>query len=196
MYARVSTEKQKTERQLDDLRGFVERMGWDSIEYLETESSEKRRPVLERMMDDARLKKFDVVIVWKLDRIARSMKQLIEIVLELDKRGIRFLSMQGDIDSDQKDPMGRFLLHLFAALAELERGIIVERVKAGVAQAKRSGKHCGRPKRVFRRDEAAQMRQRGMSWRAISKALDVPQATLRLALSGCAESLAPRPPKP
>ena len=92
--------------------------------------------------------------------------------------------------------MGRFLLHLFAALAELERGIIVERVKAGVAQAKRAGKHCGRPRKVFRRDEAAQMRKRGMSWRAIVKALNVPQVTIRLALSGRAQSLLPSPSQP
>jgi DNA invertase Pin-like site-specific DNA recombinase len=179
IYARVSTDKQKTDMQLHDLREYVTRAGWEAAEYLETESSVKKRPVFERMMQDARMRKFDVVVVWKLDRIARSMKQFIDIVLELDKVNVRFLSItQKNIDSDQKDPMGRFLLRLFAALAELERGIIVERVKAGVAQAQRAGKHCGRPKKVFRRDEAAEMRTRGLSYRAIAKHFGVGLGTV------------------
>ena len=185
IYARVSTDKQKTDMQLTDLREYVRRAGWESVEYLETESSVKKRPVFERMMQEARMRKFDVVMVWKLDRIARSMKQFIDIVLELDKVNVRFLSItQKNIDSDQKDPMGRFLLHLFAALAELERGIIVERVKAGVTEAKRQGTHCGRPKKVFRRDEATELRKKGLSWRAIAKELGVNHMTVKRALAG------------
>src|SRR4051794_4507698 len=179
IYARVSTDKQKTDMQLTDLREYVRRAGWESVEYLETESSVKKRPVFERMMQEARMRKFefDVVIVWKLDRIA--------LVLELDKVNVRFLSItQKNIDSDQKDPMGRFLLHLFAALAELERGIIVERVKAGVVEAKRQGTHCGRPKKVFRRDEATELRKKGLSWRAIAKELGVNHMTVKRALAG------------
>ena len=101
-------------------------------------------------------------------------------MLDLDRAGVRFLSVtQRNIDSDQRDPMGRFLLHLFAALAELERGVIVERVRAGVAEAKRQGKHCGRPRKVFRRDEAAQLRKSGMSWRAIARKLGVSFMTVK-----------------
>src|SRR3954454_15338293 len=112
------------------------------------------------------------------------MKQFIDIVLELDKVNVRFLSItQKNIDSDQKDPMGRFILQLFAALAELERGIIVERVKAGVAAAQARGKHCGRPRKVFHRDQATELREKGLSWRAIARQLGVPQATVRRAVS-------------
>lgn len=155
-------------------------LGWEWVEYLEQESSVKYRPVLEQMMADAKLGKFDVVCVWKLDRIARSTKQFVDLVLELDRYGVRFMSLtQKMIDSDQKDPMGRFLLHLFAALAELERGIIIERVRAGVASAKARGKHCGRPPKAFHRDRVVEMRGRGLSWRAIAKELGVDQRTIR-----------------
>jgi DNA invertase Pin-like site-specific DNA recombinase len=131
-------------------------------------------------MDHAKQRRFDVVVVWKLDRIARSTKQFVDLVLDLDRAGIRFLSVtQRNIDSDQRDPMGRFLLHLFAALAELERGVIVERVRAGVAEAKRQGKHCGRPRKIFRRDEAVLLRKSGMSWRAIARKLGVSFMTVK-----------------
>jgi DNA invertase Pin-like site-specific DNA recombinase len=195
IYARVSTVQQKTDMQLDDCRRFAKLAhGWKLIEYLETESSVKRRPVLERMMQDARLKKFDVVVVWKLDRIARSMKQFIDLVLELDRYGIRFVSVtQKMIDSDQKDPMGRFLLHLFAALAEFERGLIVERVRSGVAAAKARGKHCGRPKKIFRRDEALALRRAGKSYRAIAAAVGADPKTIRLLVRQSGEKVSKKP---
>ena len=160
--------------QVAEVKRYIQAMGWQSVPYFEQESSVKHRPVFERLMDDAKQRKFDVLVVWKLDRIARSTKQFVDLVLDLDRVGIRFLSVtQRNIDSGQKDPMGRFLLHLFAALAELERRVIVERVRAAVAEAKRQGKHCGRPRNVFRRDEAAQLRQSGVSWRAIGRKLGV-----------------------
>jgi DNA invertase Pin-like site-specific DNA recombinase len=180
MYLRVSTDKQKTDMQVSEVRRYVRAMGWNGVEYVEKESSVKYRPVFEQLMDHAKQRRFDVVVVWKLDRIARSTKQFVDLVLDLDRAGIRFLSVtQRNIDSDQRDPMGRFLLHLFAALAELERGVIVERVRAGVAEAKRQGKHCGRPRKVFRRDEAAQLRKSGMSWRAIARKLGVSFMTVK-----------------
>lgn len=182
IYARVSTEKQKTDMQLTDLREYAQRMGFETVEYLEKESSVKKRPVLERMMMDARLRKFDQVLVWKIDRLARSMKHFIDLVLELDHAGVALHAITQNIRSDQKDPMGKFVLGLFGLLAELERSIIVERVRAGVAEAKRQGKHCGRPKRIFRRDEAAELRAGGMSWRAIAQQMGVPHSTVRAAL--------------
>jgi DNA invertase Pin-like site-specific DNA recombinase len=112
------------------------------------------------------------------------MKQFVDTVLELDRAGVCFKAITQNISSDQKDPMGKFVLGLFGLLAELERGIIVERVRAGVAEAKRRGKHCGRPRKVFRRDEAAALRSQGLSWRTISMLIGVPQSTIRLALSG------------
>lgn len=179
-YGRVSTVRQKTDSQVDESRALLTGLNWQWVEYLEQESAVKHRPVLEQMMADAKLKKFDVICVWKLDRIARSTKQFIDLVLELDRYGVRFMSLtQKMIDSDAKDPMGRFLLHLFSALAELERGIIVERVKAGVASAKARGVHCGRQPKAFHRDRVLELRAGGMSWRAIARELGVDQRTIR-----------------
>jgi DNA invertase Pin-like site-specific DNA recombinase len=183
IYARVSTKKQETDMQMTPLREFVARMGWEAVEYLEKESSVKRRPVFDQLLKDARQRKFDTILVWKIDRFARSMKQFIDTVLELDSVGVSLRSITQNICSDQKDPMGRFVIGLFGLLAELERAIIVERVRAGVAEAKRKGKHCGRPAKVFRRDQARALRKQGMSWRAIAAELGVPFSTVRRAMA-------------
>jgi DNA invertase Pin-like site-specific DNA recombinase len=181
IYARVSTEDQKCDLQLTELRGYVERSGWKAIEYVETASGKAggKRPVLDRLLQDARLKKFDFVLVWKLDRFGRSLQHLIENVQTLDSAGIRFIVPSQNIDTDTKSPMGKFLMHIFGAFAEFERDLIVERVRAGVAEAQRQGKHCGRPKRVFRRDEALRLRKQGHSWRQIGKMMEVPWSTVR-----------------
>ncbi|SRR5581483_5806687 len=182
IYARVSTDKQSTDMQMTDLREYVRRAGWESVEYMETQSSVKHRPVFERMMQDARMRKFDTILVWKIDRFARSMQQFINTVLELDAVGVSLRSITQNVSTDQKDPMGQFVLGLFALLAQLERSIIVERVRAGVAEAKRKGKHCGRPVKIFRRDEALRLRNEGKSWREIERILKVPQTTIRKGL--------------
>jgi DNA invertase Pin-like site-specific DNA recombinase len=182
IYARVSTTDQKNDMQFTELRGYIERMGWDRVEYAEKASSVKKRPVLEKMLADARLRKFDIVVVWKIDRFARSMKQFTDNVLLLDQYGIRFVAPTQGIDTDKQSPTGRFLMQILAAFAELERNMIVERVRAGVAEAQRQGKHCGRPKKIFRRDEALAMRTAGASFGAIAKALGIPKATVISAL--------------
>lgn len=125
---------------------------------------------------------------------ARETEEVLTVLSRPDQVTVASITAQGAADFSCW-----LVIHWSAVTGsepELERGIILERVKAGVAQAQRAGKHCGRPKKVFRRDEAAPMRKRGMSWRAVSKALNVPAATIRLPLLWCAESLPPRPPKP
>ena len=186
IYARVSTKKQETAMQLTDLRGYAQRMEWEAIEYIEQASSVKYRPEFEHLMADARLRKFDVVLVWKVDRFARSMKQFVDTVLDLDRAGVCFKAITQNISSDQKDPMGQFVLGLFGLLAQLERAMIVERVNAGVAEAKRQGKHCGRPFKVFRRDRAMELRKQGASWREIARQLSVPPSTIRRVLGRAA----------
>lgn len=177
---------QKTDMQLTDLREYVKRAGWESAEYIETESSMKLRPVFERMLKDARLRKFEVVLVWKIDRFARSMKQFIDVVLDLDAVGVSLTSITQNISTSARDPMGQFVVRLLALLAELEHAIIVERTKAGVAEARLQGKHCGRPAKVFHRDRAVAMRNQvpPLSWRKIAQLMGIPQATLRRALAG------------
>lgn len=170
--------------QLSELRGFASRMGWEALEFVEKASGKagSKRPVLERLMKDARMRRFNIVLVWKLDRFGRSVPEFVTRVQDLDNAGVRFIAVTQGIDTDSRSPTGKLLMHILAAIAEFERDLIRERVKAGVAEAKRRGKHCGRPKKVFRRDEAAEMRAAGLSWRKIAAALGVPQATVRLAL--------------
>jgi putative DNA-invertase from lambdoid prophage Rac len=183
IYARVSTEDQKYELQLTELREYCQRQAWDRVEYTEKASSVKRRPEFERLMADARLKKFDVVIVWKVDRFGRSIQDFLKNVLTLDSFGIRFLAVTQSIDTNKKDPMSKFVLGLFGLLAEFEHDMIVERTLAGVAEAKRQGKHCGRPKRVFRRDQAMELRKQGLSWRAIAAKMGVSFMTVQRAVT-------------
>lgn len=184
IYVRVSTADQKHEMQTTELRQFAARMGWEIVEYSEKASSVKLRPVLERMMADARLRKFDVLLVWKLDRFGRSLQQLTTNILTLDSLGIRFIAVTQGIDTDKQNPMSRLMLHMLGAFAEFERAIIVERVNAGIVEAKRQGKHCGRPKKIFKRDGALELRKQGLSLRGIAAKLGVPLTTIAAALRG------------
>ena len=135
-------------------------------------------------MRDASTRRFDAVLVWKLDRWGRSVAHSIKSIQELIALDIRFLAVTQNIDTDESNPMSRFLLHIFAAFAELEREMIRERVTSGIRAAQASGKKLGRPKRVFRRDLAISLRESGMSWRKIAAALEVPMATVIDACQG------------
>lgn len=179
-----------------ELREYAQRMSWSAVEYTDKTSGTKvRRPGLDRLMADARLRKFDVVLVYKLDRFARSMTQLVTNIQLLDSYGVRFVCATQGIDTDKSNPVSRLLLHILGAVAEFERGIIVERVKSGIAEAKRRGVHCGRSKRVFRRDEAMRLRKEGLSLRKIGEKLGVPFTTVAdaLKLYENAEKSTPRP---
>jgi len=202
IYARVSTSDQSCQMQLSELRSYAQRMGWEPpVEYVETASGKalSKRPVLAKLLADARLRRFDVLLVWKLDRFGRSLKHICENIETLDASGVRFLCPSQGIDTDNRSPMGKFFVQILGAFAELEREIIKERTMTGKAEYNkafdrgdigkvrnsRSGKNLPshRPKKVFRRDLAKELRESGMSWRAIGKQLGVPQSTIRLALS-------------
>ena len=187
IYARVSTADQSCEMQLRELREYTERRGWKAAgEYVDTgwSGAKANRPELDRLMRDASMRRFDAVLVWKLDRWGRSVAHSIKSIQELIALGIRFLAVTQNIDTDESNPMSRFMLHIFAAFAELERDMIRERVTSGIRVAKANGKQLGRLKRVFRRDLALSMREAGMSWRKIADALDVPMATVIDACKG------------
>ena len=199
IYARVSTLDQFCEMQRSELGEFLERMTWAKVEYVDKASTRGRRPMLEKLLADARQRKFDVVLVWKLDRFGRSVRELVENIQTLDGLGIRFMVPSQSIDTDQKNPTGRLLMHVLAAVAEFERDLIRERVVGGQAEYERaykagkvgkerhsrSGKDLpiGRPAKVFRRDEAERLRRAGLSWRRIARALRVPASTIRTALA-------------
>lgn len=179
-YCRVSTADQSTDLQVTELTAYAARMNWTLTEVYQDQisGSKDRRPGLDRLMEDARMRRFDAVLVWKLDRFGRSLSQLIDNVQKLDGYGVRFLSSTENIDTNHGSPIGKLMLHLFASFAEFERGLIRERVNAGVREAQRRGKHCGRPVRVFRRDEALRLKSEGMSLRQIAKLLNVPVMTI------------------
>ena len=185
IYARVSTSDQDCDLQLRDLHEYCQRREWKAIEYVDTGVSGVRssREHLDRLMHDARRGKLDVVICWRFDRFARSTKHLLEALEEFKALGIGFVSHQEAIDTTS--PMGKLLFTIVAAMAEMERAILIERVKAGIASAKAKGKSFGRPKKVFRRDTAIELRGLGYSWRRISRLLSVPVSTLR---DACTES--------
>ena len=148
IYARVSTGEQNPELQLRDLRDYAERRGFIvHREYVETVTGDvrrrKRAPEFEAMMADARRGRFDCVLVWKYDRFARSLGALVAALQEFRDLGIDFISHTQAIDTTT--PMGRLFFHVIGSFAEFERDVIVERVRAGLANARAKGKRLGRP---------------------------------------------------
>ena len=191
LYVRVSTEDQQCDLQLKNLRAYSQRSGWlIKTEYLEKLSANEGspRPQLERLLFDARLKRFDVVLVSKLDRFGRSTIDTLSNIRALSAAGVRFLCPEMNIDTDNQNPMGQFILTIFAAIAE-PAGFRAYREahaagRIGTTRHSKSGKDLpvGRPPRVFCRDQALELRNQGLSWRKIAAALGIPQATIRLAL--------------
>jgi DNA invertase Pin-like site-specific DNA recombinase len=136
------------------------------------------RPELTRLMNDARERRFDLVVVWKLDRWGRSVADSMRTIQELDALGVKFLAVTQNIGTEESSPMARFMLTIMSAFAELEEELIRERTVAGVRAAKANGKTLGRTRRVFRRDEAIRLRNGGLSWREVAKRLEVPVTTV------------------
>jgi DNA invertase Pin-like site-specific DNA recombinase len=180
LYARVSTSDQSTEMQLTALRQYVDRRGWNLCqEYVDQgfSGSRERRPALDRLMGDARRQAFRAVVVFRFDRFARSVSHLARALDEFRALGIEFVSLHEAVDTST--PMGRAMFHIAGAFAELEREIIRERVKAGLANAKRRGKRLGRRRAMVNAQSLEEMASRGFSGRAIAKATGVSEATVR-----------------
>lgn len=144
LYARVSTLEQSCDMQLEDLRRYAQRFA-QSKEYVEigVSGAQRRRPQLDALMADARRRRFDVVLVWKFDRFARSVKHLVDSLEEFRALGIDFISFTEGIDTTT--PSGELLFHIMGAVAQFERDLIAERVRAGIAHARALGKRIGRP---------------------------------------------------
>jgi DNA invertase Pin-like site-specific DNA recombinase len=183
LYARVSTSDQNCQLQISELRDYVAKRGNDwqiAGEYIDAgvSGAKASRPELNRLMADARKRRFDAVLVWKLDRWGRSVIDSIKNIQELRSLGVRFLAVTQNIDTDESNAMSGFLIVVLSAFAEMERQLIIERTVLGVRAARAAGKTLGRPKRVFHRDEALRLRAEGRSWRAIGKELGVPFSTV------------------
>ncbi len=179
VYARVSTSDQSTESQLLDLRRYVRERGWDIFkEYVDEgiSGTKDSRPALNELMNDAKKRRFDVVLVWRFDRFARSTKHLILALEEFKNLGIDFVSFQENIDTSS--PLGSAIFTIISAVAQLERDIIAERVKAGLRRAKENGKKLGRPKLSIDAEQIHRLREQGLSLREIARRSDVSRSTV------------------
>ena len=192
LYGRVSTDEQDPAMQVADLRRLAEHRGWKVVEeYIDQgiSGSKASRPGLDRLMADARGGKLDVVAVWRFDRFARSTRHLLLALEEFHALGVDFVSVRESIDTST--PMGRMVFTMVAAVAELERELIRERVIAGVRRAQAQGKHCGRqPVKIDLRPAVA-MLDKGHGIKTTARSLGVSVSTLRRRLREAGEW--PRP---
>lgn len=187
LYARVSTSGngQDVGLQLDELRQVAAQRGWVVAGEFTGEGvsgAATERPALDAMLDAARRGRIDLVVVWKLDRLGRSLQHLLQILDELQHLGVGFVSVR-DAGIDTTTPTGRLLLHLLAAFAEYERSLIRERVVAGVRRAQAKGTHCGRPVVTMDLRPALALLERGHGLKRIAAMLDVSRTTLRARLT-------------
>ncbi len=181
LYARVSTNHQDVQMQLSELRAVAAQRGWDIVQEYADEGisgSSTARPGLDAMINDVRSGKLSMVVVWKMDRLGRSLSHLLQLLDEFNQLGVGFVSLR-DAGFDTVDsPSRRLLLGLIAVFCEYERSIILERVKAGVQRAKDQGKHCGRP--VLKTDTRPilALKEKGHSIREISEMLNLSRGTV------------------
>src|SRR6202166_854464 len=179
VYARVSTVDQHPESQLLDLRQFAAQRGLQIVqEYVDHGfcGARMRRPQLDRMMDDARRHKFDVVMVWACDRLARSTKHLLQVLDELNGFAIQFLSQREAIDTE--GALGRAIIVIVSAIAELERSLIVERVRSGMRRAKLEGRQIGRARLDINRQQVVEDRRTGMSLTLVARKHSISRASV------------------
>jgi DNA invertase Pin-like site-specific DNA recombinase len=181
-YLRVSKGEQKTDNQRPDVQRLVRARKLHVVaEYEEKVSAAKARPKFEAMMRDAHQGKFDVLVVWALDRFGRSMVGNLQAVLELDRIGVEVVSVR-EPWLDTGGPVRSLLIAIFSWVAEQERATIVARTKAGIERARGRGIRLGRPARRFDVKRALELKKEGASLRAIAKALKVPTTTLLRAM--------------
>jgi len=184
IYARVSTDKQKAEMQVVELKNYIKRRGFKLGQtYIDQgyTGGNIQRPSFGRMLSDAHKRSFDVLIVWKLDRLSRSLKDLITTLETLGSLGVDFISYDNSLDTST--PTGKLVFHVVGSVAEFERDIIRERVRAGLANARRNGKRLGRPPILAKVSPKINiLKENGLSNRAIASRVGVGETTVRRAL--------------
>src|ERR1700686_4577584 len=175
VYARVSTNNgQDPEMQLRELREYCQRRNWEvAREYVDVgiSGAKEKRPELDRLIADAHRRHFDAVVVWRFDRFARSVSHLLRALETFRSLGIEFVSLSEQVDTST--PTGKMIFTVLGAVAELERSLIAERVRAGVRNARAKGKRLGRPSKLADNGEIKRLRAQGASRRAIGKKLGV-----------------------
>jgi DNA invertase Pin-like site-specific DNA recombinase len=205
-YVRVSTAEQNCELQSREVQEYAKRQGWPVAEiYRDVDSGAKaNRSALSRLILAARERKFDCLLVWKLDRFGRSLVDCLNHIRTLEENGVRFIAVTQGLDTDLQNPASRFLLHVLGAAAEFERGLIRERTQAGQVRYRqdfesgRVGKTVysrsrrnmppHRPRRIFDREEVLRLRCQGRSYRQIAKSLGLGLGTVVRTLQACSKS--------
>ncbi len=187
IYTRVSTDEQSTSTQEHELRQYAKHRGW-TVQRIYTDhgfsGASEKRPALDELLRDARKRKFDVVLVWKFDRFARSLRQLVSALELFRKFGIDFVSATEAIDTSL--PSDELVFQIFGAIAQFERALIGERVKAGLAQARRKGKRIGRPPiRTLTAEESTCLRNEHVNGKSLRKLAQSYGVTLWTAHSAC-----------
>jgi DNA invertase Pin-like site-specific DNA recombinase len=171
--------------QLRELREYAARREWEIAgEYTDhgVSGSRDSRPELNRLMADAQQRRFDAVLVWKVDRFGRSLRHLVNALAELGALGVAFVSLRDNLDLST--PSGRLMFAVIGAMAEFERSLIQERVKAGLRNAQAKGQQLGRPLRVVSSEAILQMKAEGFSLRQIAERLGIGYGTVRARLAG------------
>jgi DNA invertase Pin-like site-specific DNA recombinase len=163
IYARVSTLDQEPENQLQELRRYVDARGWTAVEYVDrgVSGTKDRRPALDQLLADARRRRFDALVCWRLDRLGRNLRHLILLLDEPQAVGIGFVTLGEGIDTTS--PTGRLVLHVLGAIAEFERERIRERVVAGLRRARSNGQRLGRPRARYQSSGSRPSRRRRRS---------------------------------
>ena len=183
LYARVSTNNgQNPEMQLAELRQYCQRRGFEiSGEYVDNgvSGAKERRPQLDRLLADCRRRLVDAVVVYRYDRFARSLRQLVNALDEFRSLGIDFISLHEGVDTST--PNGRLVFGIFASIAEFERELIRDRVKSGIAAARRTGTRLGRPRVFVDRNRIVSLRKQGLAWATIAEQMDLGEGTIRRA---------------
>lgn len=193
LYLRVSTLDQHPETQRYDLRQMAQQRGLEIVqEYVDhgISGTRTRRPALDQMMADARRGRFDIVLVWACDRLARSTKHFLEVLDELNRLNIEFVSFREQLDTG--GALGRAVVVIISAIAELERSLIVERVRAGMRRARLEGRHIGRRPLDVDRAAVLRHRERGYSLTQIAKTFGIGRATVSRIIKEAQEATRPK----
>lgn len=177
-YFRVSTVDQHPENQIADLDQLIEQRGFELVKTYTDQASgaRARRPGLDELMADARKGRFDVVLVWACDRLARSVRHFLEVLDELNRLNVEFISFREQLDTG--GALGRAVVTIISVVAELERALMIERVRAGMRRAKLEGKHIGRPRLALDHNMILRHRTDGQSIGQIAKTFQISRATV------------------
>jgi DNA invertase Pin-like site-specific DNA recombinase len=185
VYVRISTDNQRTDSQQNELKRYCAQRGWSNLAYYidRISGAKASRPELDRLVRDMRAGKVERVVVYKLDRLGRSLTHLALILDEMNKLNISLVASSQGIDTSQDNPVGRLQLGVLMAVAEFERGLIRERVNAGLAAAKSRGVRLGRPETINgRAAEVVQLKAKGLGLRAIARELKMSPSSVHKAL--------------